>query len=172
LLQAFYRIREQQLDAALVFVGSGEQEAMLAHIVEAHNIPDVYFLGFRNQAELPLLYAIGDIFVMPTENEPWGLVINEAMAAGLPIIASEEIGAVPDLVQDGLNGYAFPAGNVEALTRRLQGLVSNPQLRQEMGAKSREIISNWGFKQDVTGFRAVLEHARNKKCLPGKSETA
>ena len=172
LLQAFRNIREQQLDAALVFVGSGEKEALLADMVERHNIPDVYFLGFRNQGELPRLYAIADIFVMPAENEAWGLVINEAMAAGLPIVAAEEIGAVPDLVQDGLNGYAFPTGDVQALTQRLQALVSDEQLRRAMGAKSKEIISEWDFERDVVGFRAALEYARTKKRLSGAAGAA
>ena len=78
-----------------MFVGSGPLEQTLRRATIEQHIPDVFFLGFRNQSELPALYALSDVFVLPSEDEPWGLIINEVMCAGLPVIASAEIGAVP-----------------------------------------------------------------------------
>ena len=67
---------------------------------------DVRFLGFRNQSEMPAFYDLCDLFVLPSHFEPWGLVINEAMNAGKPVIVSDCVGAAPDLVQTGRNGRA------------------------------------------------------------------
>ena len=71
-------------------------------------LPNIYFAGFVNQAALPArVYAACDVFVLPSENETWGLAVNEAMCAGLPIVVSSEIGCAPDLVHDNCNGRTF-----------------------------------------------------------------
>lgn len=163
LLSAFDRLRSERIHAALVFAGSGEAEQALRDYVERHRVSDVYFLGFRNQRELPAIYAAADLFVLPSENEPWGLVINEAMCAGLPILASREIGAAPDLVKDGYNGFTFQAGNVEELVQHLRSLISNPSLRQQMGEHSLTLISEWNYERCVRGIRAALESLRMQR---------
>ena len=84
----------------------------------AIGLTNVCFTGFVNQSALPRYYGACDVFVLPSIDEPWGLAINEAMCAGLPIVASSEIGCVPDLVRDGGNGLLFPAGNIAALAER------------------------------------------------------
>jgi glycosyltransferase involved in cell wall biosynthesis len=161
LLKAFALLLEKGHDASLVFIGSGKQEEVLVKWVEQNKIPDVTFLGFRNQGDLPSLYGISDIFVLPSDNEPWGLVINEAMAAGLPVIASEEVGAVPDLVQDNVNGFTFAVGDINALSHCLQVLVCDQQLRSRMGRESLAIIKRWDFEQGVKEMRTVLAFVRS-----------
>lgn len=157
LLQAYHKLRAEGMDAALLYVGSGELEAALKQYVTAHHVPDVYFFGFRNQSELPKVYAVSDVFVLPSENEPWGLVINEVMCAGLPVVASAEIGAVPDLVIDGETGFTFPSGDIERLSQHLKTLVADPALRRQMGENAYNRISAWGFEQCVQGVMAALE---------------
>ena len=157
LLAAYRTLCERGIQAALLFVGSGELEGNLREYVGQNELADVHFAGFRNQSELPKFYAVADLFVLPSEDEPWGLVINEAMCAGLPIVASEEIGAVPDLVKDGVNGFRFPAGDVQALAARLQSLVTDKGLRRSMGIKSLEIISAWDLKHCVQGILAAMD---------------
>ena len=76
---------------------------------------DVRFLGFRNQTELPGLYDLADLFVLPSRFEPWGVVINEVMNAAKPVVVSACVGAAPDLVQPNLNGWIYPPGDVTAL---------------------------------------------------------
>ena len=156
LLMAFQRVRDGGRDAALAFVGSGEQDDALKHYVVEHQLPDVYFFGFRNQTELPRFYSAADIFAFPSENEPWGLVLNEVMCAGLPVVASREIGAVPDLVQHGENGFVFEAGNVDQLTDYLRQLVTDPQLRARMGIESLRRIQEWDFEACVRGVKQAL----------------
>lgn len=156
LLKAYEQLRGRELDAALAFVGSGSEEDALREYVSSHSLPDVYFCGFRNQSELPKYFAASDVFVLPSENEPWGLIINEAMCAGLPIVASDEIGAVADLVKPKYNGLTFPARDVNRLADCLAELSIKDNQRKEMGRNSRELISRWSYEECVQGLRAVL----------------
>ncbi len=160
LLVAFGVLQEEGIHAALVFVGSGGLESDLKEYSSQHRLADVYFVGFQNQTELPKFYAVADIFVLPSEDEPWGLVINEAMCAGLPVVASEEIGAVPDLVIEGYNGFTFPAGNVEQLATHLRDLIVDEGMRKRMGANSLQIIHDWDLERCVSGVLAALDSLR------------
>ena len=92
----------------------------------------------------------------PRSDEPWGLAINEAMCAGLPIVASSEIGCVPDLVRDGGNGLIFPAGNIAALADALRSLIADAALRERMGQASRDLISRWSYAECEAGLSAAL----------------
>ena len=94
--------------------------------------------------------------MLPSENETWGLAVNEAMCAGLPIVASSEIGCVPDLVHDGCNGRTFAAGDVGGLTDALRPLLTDPELRRRMGEASRDIIARWSYAECRAGLRAAL----------------
>lgn len=156
LLSAFEKVRRTQTDTALAFVGNGPLEEDLKSRVREREIPDVYFLGFRNQSELPDIYGCCDVFVLSSCNEPWGLVINEVMAVGLPVITTHEVGAAPDLVQHGTNGYRYPVGDVDALADHLATLASDSDRRQEMGAESLRIIRGWSYEECVDGLRAAL----------------
>lgn len=156
LLVAFHSVRQRGTDAVLAFVGSGDQEATLKEYVRTQEIPDVHFLGFRNQSELPGLYAAADIFVLPADNEPWGLIINEVMCAGLPVIATSEIGAVSDLVKHGENGFTYDAGDIDALTDHLARLLQEPATRASMGKASRRIIAGWDHERCVLGIKQAL----------------
>ena len=157
LLEAYRRMRERGTRAALVFVGSGEMEAELEEAVREREIPDVHFLGFRNQSELPGLYALTDVFVLPSHDEPWGLIINEVMCAGLPVVATDEIGAVADLVEDGRNGFTFAAGDVPALSRHLERLAGDAALRERMAEESRRAIAQWSYDASIEGVVAALD---------------
>lgn len=157
LLRAFHRLRaDGGMRAALALVGAGPEEEGLRRFVERARVPDVRFLGFRNQAELPTIYGACDVFVLPSENEPWGLVVNEAMSAGLPVVVSEEVGAAADLVDDGVNGFRFEVGDITALTGCLEQLVEREELRRRMGRASREMIREWDLDACVAGVRRAL----------------
>lgn len=157
LLQAKASLEQQGSACAVVMIGAGEEEVSLRDYVRRYGLRDVHFLGFRNQSELPGLYTLADIFVLPSENEPWGLIINEVMCAGVPVVATDEVGAVADLVQEGVNGFLYPAGDVERLTSHLDALLQSPELRAQMGRRSREIIAPWSNEQCVHGVRAALQ---------------
>ncbi len=133
----------------LVFAGSGEQAGSLMRA--AAGLPAT-FLGFQNQTALARLFGLVDLFVLPSRREPWGLVVNEAMSAGLPVVVSDEVGCRPDLVADGVNGRVYAAGDVGALADALTQVLSDPARPAAMGRESRRIIAGWGYEQDVEGI--------------------
>jgi glycosyltransferase involved in cell wall biosynthesis len=105
-----------------VIVGAGPLEAELRNAAAGQ--PGA-FAGFQNQSALPACYAAVDALVLPSDgSETWGLVVNEAMACGVPAIVSDAVGCVDDLVRDGESGFAYPCGNVPALARRMQDFVT------------------------------------------------
>ena len=117
---------------------------------------NVVFTGFVNQTELPDLYAASDVFVLPSEHEPWGLAVNEAMCAGLPIVVSHEVGCVADLVSDDVNGFTPAAGDIESLALALRRLIEDAALRRRQGQASLARIAQWGYPQCLEGIRSAL----------------
>lgn len=150
LLAAFTAMRNR---GTLVIAGDGELRTELERLANDR----VRFLGFINQTELPKIYAMSDLLVVPSINEPWGLVINEAMACSLPVIASDRTGAAADLVRDGENGFVFRAGDREQLAAQLDLLAGDSELRRRMGERSRAIIEDFDYAADVRGIRRMLQ---------------
>ncbi len=148
LLAAWQRARWPSARPCLVFVGGGEMEGELSSKAG----PGVHFLGFRNQGELPALYDLADVFVLPSEREPWGLAVNEAMACGTPVIVSSEVGCARDLV-DAKCGAVVPVGDVDALGAALVDVVGRSEAA---GAAARERIRSWDFEADVAGLQRAL----------------
>ena len=140
LVKAFHLV-SNRVDAQLVMIGDGLERPSLEEYIKDNNIKNVYFLGFKNQTELPKFYAISDIFVLPSTDEPWGLVINEAMNFGLPIITTDRVGAAYDLVKDGENGFIYPVGDIEKLADLLLKVLKDTELRKKMGRRSLELIA-------------------------------
>jgi glycosyltransferase involved in cell wall biosynthesis len=153
LIQAFERLG--MTGVSLVLVGTGEEFAACRAYVSDRQLTGVHFLGFRNQAELPRLYAMADVFVLPSSEEPWGLVLNEAMASGLPVVASESVGAAADLINPGYNGWRFPPGDIPALIQALR-LALPDGGRDRLGQASLKMIRGWGFEQDIAAVRQAL----------------
>ncbi|MFQ5964079.1 MAG: glycosyltransferase family 4 protein [Candidatus Scalinduaceae bacterium] len=162
LLKAFEKIQER-IDVSLVFVGDGVERPVLEARAKDHNIRNVHFVGFKNQTELPDYYVIADVFVLPSTDEPWGLIINEVMNFNLPIITTDQVGASPDLVKDGENGFVYPVGDIERLASCLLKLIQSPELMEKMGKFSSEIISKWGYKEDLEGILSALEYVKATK---------
>ena len=147
----------------LVFAGDGEERASLERRARELKWDSIRFIGFRNQSELPALYDLCDVFVLPSEHEPWGLVVNEAMNAGKPVIASHRVGAGPDLIEDGVNGFIYPAGDVAALADKLRRLIDSPEHRAAMGARALEAVARLDFNADRVGLLAALDSIAGKK---------
>jgi glycosyltransferase involved in cell wall biosynthesis len=136
--------------------GAGELERELRAFCADKMLKNVVFTGFINQSELPALYGASDIFVLPSEDEPWALAVNEAMCAGLPVIVSREVGCVPDLVRDGVNGFTPSAGDVSGLARAIQQLVEDKGLRRRQGEASLARIGEWSYRECLQGIRSAL----------------
>ncbi len=159
LLKAYEKSIAQLLNypIALLFVGDGAMRSELEKYTKEHNLQNVHFVGFKNQAELPEYYAMADIFVLPSGvGETWGLVVNEAMCFGLPVIVSDMVGCGQDLIKSGENGYIFPFGNTERLAGYLKELAGDIKKRKLFGKKSFEIIQNYSHEKDVKGILKTL----------------
>ncbi|HEV2169615.1 MAG TPA: glycosyltransferase family 4 protein [Candidatus Binatus sp.] len=166
LLEAYIRLSPDGVAeprAYLIFAGDGEERAQLERRARELTWDSIRFIGFRNQSELPALYDICDVFVLPSEHEPWGLVVNEAMNAGKPVVVSDRVGAGPDLVEDGVNGFVYPVRDVAALTDRLRRLIEDPERRAAMGARALETVTRCGFDADRDGLLAALDSIIEKK---------
>ena len=133
----------------LIFVGDGEMRTEL----ESNSPKDVVFTGFLNQTSLPAYYAAADVFVLMSEMEPWGLAINEAMASGTAVIASDQCGAAYDLIDDD-TGRMVEVGNHPAFMKALLEVLSDTE---EMGKAAKKKISLWDFEADMTGLKSAIE---------------
>lgn len=155
LLMTFEMV-SKDIKSTLVYLGDGPLRKRLEDYALSKKIKNVYFMGFKNQTELPEFYALADVFVLPSKFEPWGLVVNEAMCFGLPIIVSNKVGASGDLVKNNVNGFIYTLSDVNALAKHLEFLLVNLARREEMGMKSKEIISKWTYKEGVKGLLNCL----------------
>ena len=184
LLTAYGAYRSRALEGwRLVLLGSGTEEQPLRAKVDAENIPDVTFAGFRQIDELPTYYAAAGCFVHPALSEPWGLVVNEAMAAGLPILVSKNAGCAPDLVEPGKNGLWFDPRLPEELAEAMLTVSQDDELRHRMGLRSTEIIAQWtvqhfaaslwsAFSVPTEQYRLVRYGRRNVVAYPDGSASA
>jgi glycosyltransferase involved in cell wall biosynthesis len=140
----------------LLIVGDGEERAALEERVRQSGFSSIRFLGFKNQTELPRYFDLCDVFVLPSIQEPWGLIVNEVMNAGRPVVVSDQVGCQPDLVHSGLNGFVYPAFDVAALSDCLRRLMDDPGLRATMGENALRVIAQQSFEEDVAGLRRAL----------------
>jgi hypothetical protein len=121
----------------------------------------VRFIGFvPDPKQLAALYHLSDVLVVPSDSEAWGLVVNEAMAAGLAVIASHVVGAIPELVYPGMNGLIFHRGDVAGLADAMRSLTQQPGVLEAMQQRSPPILRYWRRRGDpVAGLRQALERA-------------
>ncbi len=145
LLNAYFAFRKAGGQWPLVLVGDGPERPALEELArQSPFFNDIRFEGLRSTAELPQYYAFAGSFVLPSTREPWGLVANEAMAAGLPLIVSRCCGCAEDLLQEGKNGCSFDPsieGDLEACLNAVGSL--NDEVLAFMGASSQEIVSRF-----------------------------
>ena len=139
-----------------VFVGDGELTQTLSEAAEKANVT-CRFEGFRNQTELPQYYAGADVLVLPSDSETWGLVVNEAMACGLPAIVSDSVGCGPDLVTDTQTGYTFPTGNSSALADCIKALILRKRSGYNFQTAVRAKINNYSIDVAVERTRSAIQ---------------
>jgi len=177
LMEAYARYRVALGEGAwrLVILGDGRLRNRLEGRLRSLGLGGyVYLPGFKQYSQLPAYYGLAQAFIHSSAVEQWGLVVNEAMAAGLPVLVSERCGCAPDLVEEGRNGFTFDPYDVEALAGLMVRLSSmSDQQRQPMGQASREIISRWTpqtFAENlVKAVEAALEAPPPKARLSDKA---
>nr|WP_068889996.1 glycosyltransferase family 4 protein [Pedobacter panaciterrae] len=144
LLRAFIELDFSNIN--LLYAGSGRLETKLKSL--ATGFRNIHFIPFQNQSAMPAVYQACDIFCFPSKNDSWGLAINEAMAAGKAIIASDKTGAAADLINSG-NGYIFQSGNITDLKEKLVKLVFDREQLHSKGEFSKKTIYSWNFENQV-----------------------
>jgi glycosyltransferase involved in cell wall biosynthesis len=144
----------------LLFVGDGLEQTELEARAAAIHPGVVRFAGFAHREQLAVYYALAEALVFPTHTDPWGLVVNEAMACGIPIVATDAGGCVVDLVQDGWNGYVVPKNAHEKLAGALTKVARSPDLSAAMGARSAQRIEQYSPHACAAGFVAAMDAAR------------
>ena len=151
LLRAFAQVAD--MHAYLVFAGEGPLRSILESEARSLGIDDrVRFLGFVNQSGMPETYTASDIFVLPSEHEPFGVVVNEAMLCQCPVIVSDRVGAGFDLVRDAETGFVFAMGNVASLAAVLRRAMSDRERLWQMGEASKCRMANWSPADNIAGF--------------------
>lgn len=149
--------------AYLLIAGDGEERTSIEQRIRESGSTNIRMLGFQNQSELPRLFDLCDVFVLPSIQEPWGLIVNEVMNAGRAIVVSDQVGCGPDLVCNGVNGFVFPAQDMEALRNTLRRFLDDPSLARTMGKQAAETIVAHSFQQDVEGLRSALTFAISER---------
>ena len=160
-VSAFVRIASELTDWDLLVVGDGSMRQQCERLVPPRLAGRVRFLGFvPDPKQLAALYHLSDVLVVPSDSEAWGLVVNEAMAAGLAVIASHVVGAIPELVYPRMNGLIFHRGDVAGLADAMSSITQQANVLEAMQQGSQPILRHWRRRGDpVAGLRQALERA-------------
>jgi glycosyltransferase involved in cell wall biosynthesis len=153
---AIEKARETRQDIHLVAVGDGPQRAECEAYATSRRLP-VTFAGFFNQAKMPSAYAAADVLVVPSVSETWGLVVNEAMASGIPAIVSDRVGCAPDLVIHGTTGFVYPAGDTAGLAAAMGRYADSRDMAPVHGDAARQRIQLYSLDAAVDGTVTAAE---------------
>jgi glycosyltransferase involved in cell wall biosynthesis len=157
ILEAFNKTQPKNL--AIIFVGTGQLERELKAYVSNQKLENIFFVGFVNQTELYKYYMSADFFILPSGyGETWGLVVNEAMNYALPLLISDQVGSTADLVQEGINGYTYPCGDIAQLAKEFNTFSTlSDEGYRKLGKESYRIVKNYSFDEIMTGFKQAIK---------------
>lgn len=159
LLEAYQNLKTTEW--GLILVGEGKDKANILAYIEANNMANVFFIPAQPWQEIPKYMALADVLVLPSYSEPWGLVVNEAMACGKAIVVSDKCGCAIDLVKNGENGFTFDPFDVDQLAEKLRYFTINPEAASDLGEISREVIRKYYptrvAEEMLAGFKKVCK---------------
>ena len=139
----------------LLIAGAGPERERLVALARREGVR-LTLLPHVEWERISQRYAVGDVFALLSTHEPWGVVVNEAAASGLPLVLSDRVGAAHDLLEDGVNGVLVPAGDHEAAAAAIRDLARDAERRRAMGAASRERVRSWGYEPSVETLVGVV----------------
>ena len=161
-LDAFHLARQKSKENwGVIILGDGELKTDLQQFIFNKNIQNVSFQSGVSWQHVPLYLALSNVLVLPSYSEPWGLVVNEAMACGLPVIVSEKCGCAIDLVKNGENGFIVEPNNIEQLTNLMLKFMNQEVDSEQMGLVSEQIIAEYSPKnvalEMYLGFKKTFQ---------------
>ncbi|MDD2889019.1 MAG: glycosyltransferase family 4 protein [bacterium] len=166
LLNAYKRLNDNNW--GLILVGNGPQREEIEKYIADNSIKNIFLPGFKQKEEIPTFFAISDVFVLPSIYEPWGLVVNEAMAGELPVVVSRKCGCYPDIVKDGENGHSFDCFDKDKLYTLMRDIVKGEYDLRKMGECSLKIINNYtpenAAKVIIETINFVLKNNDQQNC--------
>lgn len=166
LLQAYQKVQlEDDNIPDLVLVGDGSKRKELENYIEKNHLKKVHLLPFLPQKTIRTIYRNAEAFILPSAyGETWGLVINEAMASGLPVLVSNKVGCAGTLVKHGVNGYIFDVTSKESLSSSLKNFSQlSPIQKQDMSDSSKQIIQDWGLDKFSEGLMQAISFVMQRK---------
>ena len=170
LLSAYASLPTEFIHASrIVFVGGGPLHDSILRQAERLGLNGVHFLPFQNQSMLPAVYRMGDVLVLPSESETWGLVVNEAMNLSCPAIVSDRVGCAYDLVVPGQTGWVFPKGNLLALRQCLVDAIADPEHLRVIGENARSHVSHFSYDGITASLQQALRHVCGSKVSPDRT---
>jgi glycosyltransferase involved in cell wall biosynthesis len=180
LLEAYGRLSaELRAEVGLVFAGDGPKRAEFESVARSIFPGTIHFAGFVHRDDLPGYYSLAECFVFPTHSDTWGMVVNEAMACGLPVICSQAAGCAADLVRG--NGRMVAARDVQQLAAAMREVATDPELRKRMSRESEELIQQYSPEACATGLAeaavAIFSHPEDgdtgwRASFPGEAPRA
>ncbi len=161
LINAFAQLVLQHPDSLLTLVGEGPLRSELTKGLPAETLSRIEFAGFKPVRELPNIFAMHDVFVLPSRHDGWGVVVNQAIAAGMPVIATTSVGASNDLIVAGENGFRIPPGETNALFAAMSSFATERTLVGRFGAVSSRLAAKISLKQASTDWSEFLHESLN-----------
>jgi len=169
LLNAYRRLKAEKCNWGLILTGAGPQKEDIESFIKKYALKDVYMPGFKQKEEMPLYLAISDVLILPSTYEPWGLVVNEAMASGLPVLVSKKCGCYPNLIKESVNGFSFDPFDENELLNCMKKIIENKEHLKKMGESSLDLIKNYTPENAAKVILKTIEFTLNgesKKIRP------
>jgi glycosyltransferase involved in cell wall biosynthesis len=165
LLHAFSLLVKHGVPARLHLIGREADLPRFLSELPAETRALISYHGFRSPADLPAVFASADVFVLPSRHDGWGVVVNQALAAGLPVIASDAVGAAHDLIVHEISGLIVPAGNTSALEVAMRRLALSSALRDKLAAASATVVDRIS-PESAAGFWESLAQGADASLGP------
>ncbi len=165
LIKAFAKLEKEIKNSMLLIAGKGSFKKEAERIAENLKIKNIKFLGPVDKEHIGFYYNICDLFVLPStfrdyDAECWGLVLNEAMAMGKPVVSTDAVGGAYDLIKKGVNGYMVKHGSVEELYKAMKKILEDDNLRKRMGKESKKLIKEkFNYDNMSKGFENAVNYA-------------
>lgn len=152
LLESYKQLSQKHENLALIIIGKGQEQENMKQYIEENNLQNVQLLGHINYQELPKYYTLADVFILPSHEEVWGLVINEAMACGLPIVTNHAVGASVDLVKHGQNGYIMQKCTRQEISNGVEFILENNLIQKN---QSSIIIQEFNLEKNINNLKII-----------------